>query len=700
MADHEPPSRAALAGLFRARSLALVGASERSFWSNVARANCEAIGFDGKIHLVNPKGGIVYGRPAATSCAAIGEAVDAALLMVPIGAIPDSFADLAAAGIRNAVILTAGFAEMGEAGIARQRDMAELARRSGITLLGPNCLGFLNLLDRVSIWTSTYTGIPPGNVAIVSQSGAVASYLVDHAIQQGIGVGYVVSTGNEADLSAARTIEFLIDDPRIKVVAAFMETARDAQILAAAAERARASEKAIVALKIGSGQLTAAAAQAHTGSLVGDDGVFTAACRRHNIIRVSSIEEMLATAELIARVGAPRRPKLGMLAISGGICEIASDRAEAVGAPLGPFSGATVERLGGLLPDYGTAANPLDVTGAAVGDPGLFGRAVTAVADDPEVGLAVVAFDMPERPEGITYAVLKEIGAGAQLGAAPVVILSTSVRPVSAGMRATADDCGLMFLGHGIHHGLAALANGFRWSRRLGDVVAAPVTGVPASFPHRPKSERETLDHLAALGVPVVPGTIARSEDEAAAAAGGERCAFKIASPDIQHKSDIGGVILDVAGEEAARTAFRTILERVRGRAPEASIDGVLVSPMRPAGLELFVGVLRDPDWGLAIAVGLGGIWVEALKDTSLRLLPVTRDDALAMLGELRASALLDGYRGSPPSDRAAIARAIVAIGDAALAFGPDLASIEVNPLWVRGADVEALDALAIWNGA
>lgn len=695
--------RPALGGLFSARSLVLVGATERSFWSNTAFGNCDAMGFAGDIHLVNPKGGTIYGKQAFRSCVEISRPVDAALVMVPASMMMKTFDDLQAAGICNAVMLTSGFAEMGEEGRRRQQEVSDYAARRNISLLGPNCLGFLNLLDRVPIWTSTLPQVKSGSIAVVSQSGATASYIADFAAQQGVGIGYLISTGNEAGVTVAAAIDHVIDDPRIRVVAAFIETVRESEILIGAAKRAAAMGKAIVALKIGSGELTAKAAQAHTGSLVGDDGVFSAACKRYGIVRVSSIEELVITADILARVDLPTRPGLALAAISGGVCEIASDRADAVGAPLRPFSPDTLARLGQVMPEFGTSHNPLDVTGAAVLDPGIFTRALDAIVDDPEIGMAAVIFDVPEQTEGIGITLIKAIGQVFDGAPIPAIVLSTSVRPVTPAMQAVAEACGIRFFGSGVDYGLSAIGHSFRLAanRIKGAAHAAiPMMSQPASA--RPRSEAAALAYLASRGVPTLSGIVVSDEGAAVAEVARLRCpaAFKIASPDIQHKSDIGGVILDVNGEVAARDAFCTIMENARKAAPGAQIDGILISPMRQVGLELFAGVVRDPQWGLALMVGLGGIWIEALKDTSMRLLPVTENDVLEMLGELKSSRLLDGFRGAPAADRQRIASAIVAIGDAAIALGPDLVSLEVNPLAVSGEMVEALDALAIWSDA
>jgi acyl-CoA synthetase (NDP forming) len=269
-----------LGTLLRARSVALVGASEGSIWSNAAFRNFEALGFTGRVYPVNPKGGTFHGLAAASTCRAIGEAVDAALLMVPAGALDGAMADLAGAGIRSAVILSSGYAEAGEAGLVRQRELAALASETGITLLGPNCLGFINYIDRVPIWTVSLPSRIAGSVALVSQSGATAAYLAGYCAQQGIGLSFIVSTGNEAGVTVADAVDYLIDDAATRVIAVFLETTRDANLLGAAAVKAMAAGKPIVALKIGTAEITARAAQAHTGSLVGNDRVFDAACGR------------------------------------------------------------------------------------------------------------------------------------------------------------------------------------------------------------------------------------------------------------------------------------------------------------------------------------------------------------------------------------------------------------------------------------
>jgi acyl-CoA synthetase (NDP forming) len=695
----------ALSSLFRARSVALIGATDRSIWSTAAFANFERIGFTGRIRPVSRKGGVVHGLPAATSCAAIGEPVDAALLMVPEQAIPEAFADMNAAGIRNAVVLTSGFAEVGAEGAQRQEALLAAARAQGVTLLGPNCLGFINYADRVPIWTTQ----PPmpvirgGAIGIVSQSGATAGFVATFANRQGIGLSYQVSTGNEADVNVARVVDFLVEDPATRVIGLFLETVHDAPLLADAARRALAAGKPIVAIKIGASETAARAAEAHTGSLVGDDRVFDAVCRQLGIIRVSSIEDLVFTAGLLAQLGNVRDRRLGLVSISGGVCEMAADHAEAAGVAVPRLAEETKSALKEVLPAFGTPNNPLDVTGGAMLDASLFARSLPAFGADPSIGLVACFMDLPETAEdiaGYRGEIVRQIGAGFRATDRPSVMLSVMMRPVTEAGRVLLEETGITYLGSGVQHGLGAIGRAFAWAERQERGLPA-ISALPAPAVERPASEHATLAYLGSRGVPVVPLILARSAAEAVAAAEalGGPAVLKIASPDIAHKSDIGGVLLNLQGPAAVAEGFDRIMASVRAAKPDAVIDGVLVAPMRGGGgIELFVGVLRDPLWGPAIAVGLGGIWVEALRDTAIRLLPVVPEEVLGMFTELRGAKLLDGYRGNPGIDRRAAAEAVARIGDAALALGPMLVSLEVNPLRATAKGAEALDALALWN--
>ncbi|MDB5969939.1 MAG: CoA-binding protein [Hydrocarboniphaga sp.] len=691
----------ALNRFFKPRSIALVGATEKSLWSNMAYDNLQRFGFAGPVHLINPKGGIIYKRQAAASCTAVGEPIDAALLMVPEAALADAIADLGRAGISGAVVLSSGFAELGASGAQRQQRITEAARAAGVRLLGPNCLGYVNFTSASPLWTTQLRRpMEDRSVAVVSQSGATAGQLAQFAYQQRVGFTHMISTGNEADIDIADAIEFLIGEDEVRSIAVFMETARRPAAFIRAVARAKAAGKPVVVLKVGTSEAAAKAAQAHTGSLVGDDKVFGAVCRRWGIPRVHTMEDLVGVADLIARVGPLKADGLALVGMSGGMCEIAVDQAERDGVPIPELQKETLARLRAALPEFATPSNPLDVTGGAMLKPELLETALGEIARDPGVGIVVHLFDAPAKIEnvGIGRVFLKHIGAGFAAGGKPAVMLSHNYMPVSGDARTLAEEAGIIYSGAGLSHGIAAIGHLIAWSRVQ---RAAPRAYAQASpkVVLRPVGERAVLGHLATSGVPVIPGPITRSADEAVAEAAKHAGAvvLKIASADIPHKTEAGGVALNIRGADAVGAAWVQMMDRVRAAKPGAHIDGIIVSPMRSEGVELFVGTMRDPQWGPVIAVGLGGVFVEALKDTSLRVLPIDESDVLEMFTELRGSALLDGFRGSPAVDRQATAAAVVAIGNAALALGEELVSLEVNPLLVAGSRVEALDGLTIW---
>ena len=689
-------------GFLRPRSIAVLGASDRSRWSQAVFANLEAGGYDGAVHPVNPRGGAVHGQRAATSCAAIGEALDLGVVMVPHHATADALRDLAAAGARYAAVLSSGFAETGDTGAAAQRDLTALARELGLRLLGPNSLGFINFVHRAHVWT-TPIRIPSRHdgVAIVSQSGATAHFLTNLAAQQDVGLAYVVGTGNEADLDLAGFAHALLEDPAVRSLALFLETTRDPRGFVALAEAALAARKPVVVLKVGAGEATAKAALAHTGALVGDDRIFDGVCRQYGVIRARSIEDLLATADIAGRTGVLRAGGLGIVSNSGGICEIAADTAEARGIALPPLSDAASAALRATIPGFATPHNPLDLTGAIT--PEQCGRVVDIVAAEP--GLAALLcpyYEVPTREEDVNErlsALHAELARGLNAAPVPGFVVSYTATHQAPMSRRIAAEIALPYLACGLDRAITGLAGAMAWSARLREPPMAP-SPAPDRIDARPRSEHAALRCLAGAGVPVVPMELVTSEDEAADAARrlGGRLAIKIASPDIAHKTDIGGVVLDVEGDTAARDAFRRVTQAAARHAQGAAIEGALIAPMRPRGIELLVGISRDPQWGSVLALGLGGVWVEALKDVALRLLPVDAAEVRRALNSLHGAALLRGGRGVPAADLDAVAEAVCRIGQAALSFGPALATLEVNPLWVHGDRIEALDALCVWN--
>lgn len=697
-----------LATLFAPRSVAIVGASEKSAWTATIARSMQAYGVEGPVFAVNRNGVPAFGMPGFTSCSHIPQPVDAAYICVPLDAVEEAIEDIARAGVKAAVVLTSGFGEAGADGANKERRMLALANQHGIRLLGPNCLGFANIAARTALTSILPRGelLPAGDIAFVCQSGATAAEILEFTQQQGIAVNFFAATGNEAQISIADLIDYLVDDPATRVIMVFAETIRNAARFAEAAKRALQAAKPIVILKVGASELSASVAKAHTGSLVGDDRVFSAACRQLGVIRVHSLEDLAMTASLLSQTGPLRPGGVGIASISGGACTLIGDRAETESMALPVFSTETVSALRTVLPDYANTLNPLDVTGAAVRDVSILEKSLAILARDPAIAIRLCVLNLPNIEGQTTPSpqMLAAVGAGLRSGDTPGLLCVQTLKPVTAVSRRVLRDCGIPGVIGGLDHAVRALSRALWWSERQRTTATRQVWAPAWSVPLQSQltSERAVLDYLTGFDVPVVPAILARTAEEAVKAAGNweGRVALKIASPDIAHKTEVGGVKLLIEGDDAVAQAFRDIMQSVQSASPQARIDGIIVSPMRERGIELFVGTTYDADWGCVLAVGLGGIWVEALQDTATHLLPVERDDVITMLRSLRAAKILQGFRGAPAADLDALADVIVRIGHAALALGPQLDSLEINPLFVQGKHVEALDGLLTWKAA
>jgi acetate---CoA ligase (ADP-forming) len=697
------PSR--LDSLFRPRSVALVGAADKSVFSQLAYRNLDDFGFADRTYLVNRRGAVTHGRSTVTSCLQIGEPVDVAFMMVPQAATLDALSDAAAAGIRNAVILSSGYSETGQDGRAAEAELVAHARSLDLLLLGPNHLGFANFTAGTPV--TSIPGLPSeaGPVALLSQSGGSSSAMLDFATAAGVGLSLMVTLGNEAMISAAHVLDYLVDDPETRSVAMFLESVREPDVFRRAARRALSAGKAVVVLKAGSSALSARTAAAHTGALVGNDRVIDAVFRDLGVIRVDSIEDMLLTAGAAAYLGRLARPGVGVVSISGGACDILADRAQDFGMSLPELAPETTRALTEIMPAYGTVQNPLDVTGTAINNPAMFTGAITAMSADPSVGVVAVVNSLPWESDGRPYATqafVNAIGDGIATARGPVVHVNQVQQPVTKYTRQVMDAGRVPYVLPGLRQAVTALSNVAWWSGLTGDRApdaVRPVVAVAAERRRGAWTEIEARALLADAGIPMVPGHLATSEDDAAklAAEFGGPVALKIVSTNILHKSDIGGVRLGIVGEQAARRAYADVAASAL-KVPGAVVDGVLVTPMRSGGIELLVGAVQDPQWGPMLAVAVGGIFVEVLGDSVLAPLPVSTARATEMLRGMRASALFDGVRGGRPVDVDEVASVIRRIGDLAVALGGELESLEVNPLWVNGSTIEALDAVVTWS--
>lgn len=698
--------------LFAPRSIAVVGASENSYWGSNVLRNLKAAGYDGRIVPVNPRRASVFGIPCIASLRDLDQPVDLAYVAAPTEAVPAILDDAANAGIRNAVVIAAGFGETGAHD--RQRKLVEQARRRDITLLGPNCPGFVNIAGNASAYgQSIPPGTRPGQVAVVLQSGALATVMMKLARAHGLGLSKLICMGNEAVIGMADVLDYLIGDKDTRVIAMFIEQIKDGRRFLELARRALLAGKAIVALKAGRTPAGQRAALAHTGALAGDDAVVDAAFRQAGVARVRSLEELIITAGLFASGVELKGRRMAVVTASGGACDIIADRSSDEGLELPEFSPATRQALQEYLPGFATVQNPLDT--AAVDTARETGTAAVPmdivaemVSRDPGfdfvfyLGFNVVPEFEPDDPaeRDKQAARMRHVQGLLQDSPIPIVPVSLSCMEVGPFARRLYNENGIFMLG-GIEFGLAAIGHAVRWSQARAAAqegrAATPALVFAGNRRSGPWSEHQGRQVLEACGVPLVPAALASNADEAVAAAEkfGYPVALKICAAEIAHKSDIGGVALNLGSAGAVREAFLSVEAAGRSVAG-AHVEGILVSPMRPRGVELFAGVTVDPSFGPTLAVGLGGIWIETLKDVSLRVLPVSEDDVQQMLRSLRASPILDGARGGPRVDVEKAAAAIRRIADAALSLGDDLQALEVNPLWCLEDRVEALDVLVV----
>ncbi len=696
---------------FRPRSVALVGATDNSRWSLWTFENLQRFQFSGPVHLVHPSREIVHGQRAVKSLQDIAEPVDLAFIMVPTQRVLSVVREAAEMGTRQFVVLTSGFSEMGEEGARLEHELLAFAHERNLLILGPNGNGFINVTDNITPYGLSIA--PPlisGPVGVVLQSGALASSVLAFSQAHAIGLSLLVSMGNESMFSVTDVVDYLLDDDATRAIALFLESIRQPEELRRVALKARERGKPIVALKIGRSETSARTALAHTGALVGNDEVNDAVFRQLGIIRVQSLEDLLITAGLAGYHGPLPGRRMGVVTPSGGACDIISDVAHEHDIALPAFAPQTIEQLRTVLPAFSTAHNPLDVTGYIVVDASIQRRALEIVGNDPNIDFVLNlvsiegAYEVNPATLPLTYTQYDGLVDALHTVPCPVVLVSNTCVDITATTRLVIERTGLHFVG-GIEHGIRAISRLLWWSEFMRTSPEAQEQALPAvpqtAFPRTGVwSEGQARTLLQDAGVPLIPAMLAISAQEAVQAARqvGFPVVLKIQSQAIAHKSDVGGVALHLDGEDAVQEAYDKMIERVQKACPGAKLDGVLVSPMRSAGTELLVGIIRDPLWGPVLTLGLGGIWTEVLRDTSVRVLPVSPEEIETMLSELRGFALLRGGRGQAGVDMHALSSIIHRISALALALGPQLSALEINPLWARETQIEALDALISWQ--
>ena len=695
--------------ILRPRSIAIVGASAdpRSFGGFV-QGNLDRWGYEGALHLVSRSSAEINGRPCVKAIDELPEGVDLAVLAIPEAGVLDAVRGLAARRCHAAVLFASGYAEAGEEGQARQRELAELARSAGIAIVGPNCMGFTNLAAGIPVTFELMPARPretrPG-IGVVAQSGFMAANLRDALLARGAPVTAVFSTGNEASVCAEDAIAAYLDDPQTRVITAYAEQIRQPARFLALAARARAAGKPLVLLMPGRSARAREAAQSHTGALAGDHATATVLLRREAVVVVESLDELLDTSAILLRYPQPPAGGTAFMTGSGAMKNIALDFADDLGLDLPALAPDTVAALQAKLPSFAVAENPLDYTTIGIRQPGLIGELLLTLESDPAVGSLVLAI-----PVGPSIAQRDKadhiVPAIARATKPAVLVLTGDGSPVEDFFTDAIVASGVPLF-RSADRALRALrrvaAYGEALERAARADAAAPVAlALPGAVPTNGIfAEWQGKQWLAQAGIAVPRGELVCSADEAVAIADriGWPVVLKAQASELPHKSDVGGVIVGLADAAALRAAWTRLFDNVARHRPGLALDGALVEAMGARGLELVVGARRDADWGPVVLVGLGGIWIEALKDVRLIPADLAVEDIVIELGRLKAAAVLAGIRGEAGVDLRAIATVVARIG-AQMRANPTLAEIDINPLvaYPAGSPVPALalDALLV----
>lgn len=694
-----------LSPLFSPHSIAVIGASPKGGAGSIVIRNLQRLGFAGTIHPVNPKYADVLGYPCHPSLETIPGPVDCAAVLLGDKAILPILKTAHARGVKGVWAFASGFAETGEQGAAMQREIRDFCRETGLLFCGPNCVGYANITDGVGMYSAPLPrAFRKGSIGVIAQSGAVLLALGNSPREAGF--SRLISSGNEAALGLADYMDYLVDDPKTAVIALFVETIRDPEGVADACRRARGAGKPVIALKVGRSELACRVAATHTGAIAGSDRTLDAFFRRWHVIRVNTLDELLETSILFSGLrGAPTTSRrVGMSTVSGGEMGMLADICSDYGLEFPPLSEEGKAGLRSVLPPYAPLANPLDAWGS--GDlKEAYPASLSILAREPAVDLLIVSQDMPSNMADEQIAQFSDVAAAAVRARAdsgkPVVVVSNISGGIDPSIRKILDDGGVPAL-QGSTEGVGAVAAWLDWNRALPEETEAPLP-LPADL----LAELDTCGGivpyalstrvLAHFGITALCERLTQTPEEAKAAAEaiGYPVALKGISPDITHKTETGLVKLNITDAGALRQAWDELERSMNLHHPDARREGMLIQSMVTGDVvETIAGVNRDPAFGSAVVVGLGGIFVELLRDVSLELAPLSPARAKAMINRLQAAKLLQGFRGKQPADIAALEETLVRLGRMAHALGKRLVSLDLNPLMVlpEGQGVRIVD--------
>lgn len=699
-----------LSRLFAPRCIAIVGVSANpGAFGSITYANITGKGqFAGRTYIVNAKYERIGDERCYPSISALPETPDCVFVAVPREAVEPVVAECAQRGVGGVVIFASGYAETRLAErVQQQQRLLALGRDANMRILGPNCVGFMNYGLGVigTFGSASFRGPPrPGAVGLVSQSGAVGAALAQ-AQEHGLSLSHLLTCGNASDIDVADQVAYLAVDPACNAIACVFEGMTDPMRFVAAADLCRQAGKPLVVHKLGTSERGAKAAVSHTGSVAGSQAAYRAVFERAGVVMVDEIEALLDTSSFFAKAPPPKARGVAVAAVSGGACILLADKAELHGVDLPHPTPPTMTVLERLVPEYGDPGNPCDMTAQVLSTPEHLQECFEAFMADPQYGALVV-------PHTYAYAAatarIEIMGrAAARYGKIACSVWLTQHLEGPGALETEQNEHVALF--RSMNHCMAALA---QWHRRADwlrerERMATRISPegarerAAALLEHSPNAtltEREGKEVLAAYGVPVVRDTVVHTADEAAAAAlaCGTAVVLKIESPDIPHKTEAGVIRVGLRSEAEVREAYDDIMRNADRISPAPRINGVLVQPMIPQGTEIMVGARVDPQFGPMIVVGLGGVFVELLQDTAVRLAPVGVDEALKMLRQLKGRRALEGFRGAAPVDLPQLAEVIARISEFAADQRDRVAELDVNPLICAGERIVAVDALIV----
>jgi acetate---CoA ligase (ADP-forming) len=703
-----------LKNLFHPRSVALIGAStEQNKLSGRPFRFFREYGYAGNVYPVNPKYPEIAGVPCFAKLSDIPGEVDLAVITLPATAVPEALAECGARGVKAAAIISSGFAEVGGEGVRLQEELQRIALENGIAVCGPNCSGFVYFPKRV---TATFSvgldgGFPEaGPAAFISQSGALSSYILGAAKERGLAFRYWITTGNECVLSFTDYLQYVLEDPEVRLVLGYLEDARDGQAFQAAARRALALDKPLIILKAGRSEAGAKASVSHTGSLAGADEVYQAVFSQNGVLRADSLDELFDLAILAQARRRPRGRRVQVVSISGAAGILMADVGSELGLEFSDLSPATKDELRKIMPTFASITNPMDVTAEAVARPGLLTQAAEVILTDPNVDNLVMFF-------GIVPGAHERLATGiAQVaqGTDKLVMMTWFPLPradiwmslARAGVPVFSEPArGIRALGKMAQY-VAARERSF--SRHTATIESSPgVESAVRKILDQAKNQgRNTLSEveakslLKALGLTVPRGGLARNAAEARSVANsiGGPVVLKASSPDLLHKTEAGVIRLGVESPEQVERAFEEIVAKAKKWDPQARLDGVLVEEMIGGDTrEVIVGARQDLRFGPIVTFGLGGVFVEAIRDFAVWPAPLTLDEAREMIRRIRGYRILTAFRGRPATDLEALVQVLCQVGQFACEWQERIAELEINPLFVlpEGSGVVVGDALA-----